>query len=124
MIKPTSRFGPFPEIHVICTNREQHPPETLERLTDQRGTDPPGPLVPSGTTARVSRRSGKQVVIHRPSPVSMLRDDGSRTFTFTCPNCGRNVQRRMERLGAQLNLWYAGFSPDHRRFTLDISKME
>lgn len=123
MITPTSRFGPFPEIHVICTNRKQHPPVTLDELTDQRGTDPAGPIVPSGSTARLSRSSGRQVVIDRPSPVSMLRDDGSRTFTFTCPNCRRNVQRQMERLGAQLDLFYALFPEDQRRCTLDISYM-
>jgi hypothetical protein len=125
--KPTPWFGPFPEIHVICTNRKQHPPMTLEWLTDQRGTDPPGPIVPSGTTSRVSRRTGRQVVIDRPSPVSMLRNDGSRTFTFRCrhPQCvpPRNVQRRMEKLGAQLDLLYALFPADQRRYTLDISYM-
>ena len=27
MSKPIPWFGPFPEIHVICTNRKQHPPK-------------------------------------------------------------------------------------------------
>jgi hypothetical protein len=57
----------------------------------------------------------------------MLRNDGSRTFTFRCthPQCvpPRNVQRRMEKLGAQLDLFYALFPADQHRYTLDISYM-
>jgi hypothetical protein len=123
--EPTPWFGPFPEIHVICTNRKQHSPATLEQLTDQRGTDPPGPIVPSGREVRQSTRR-RQVVHDRPSPL-FHREDGSRTFTFTCthPRClpPRNVQRRMEKLGAQLDRLYAAF-PGRRRYTLDISYMD
>jgi len=124
VIKPTSPFGPFPEIHLVCTNRGQHKPKTVDRLEDRRGTEPPGPLVPSGTTSRPSRRTGKQVVIDRPSPVSTFRDDGSRTFTFPCPVCRRNPQRQMDRLGAELDLFYALFPADQRRVALDISYMD
>lgn len=125
-VSPTDPLaGPFPQINVVCTDRGQHAPFPVNELSDQRGADPPGVIVGTYVTERTSKRH-RNVIHDRPDPISMLRPDGSRTFTFPCgyEGCPRNVERRMEVLGAELDRFYTMFPADQRRFDLDISYMD
>jgi hypothetical protein len=112
----------YPEIDVICTDRGQHAPVTLDTLTDYRTAMPPGRIVSSYSTARESTR-GLQVVHDRPDPVTAIREDGGFTFTWSCGECTpvRTVQRREETLGADLDRLYATFPVNTRRYKLPFS---
>lgn len=112
--------GAYPEIAVICTDRGQHPPVTLDLLTDYRTMTPPGRVVASYRTARESTRH-RQVVHDRPDPSSSIRLDGAFTYSFTCRRCARTVQLREENLLAALDRLYAMHPPNRHRYRLPIS---
>jgi hypothetical protein len=122
-VRQTTGGGPYPEITMVCTDGGQHRQVVLGLLTDFRTTTPPGRIVGGNSTARVSR-SGRRMVHDRPSPVSMIRENGHLTYTIRCPRsrCTRNVQLREESLAAVLDRLYVASPPGQRRHHWDISE--
>ncbi len=121
-VRQSTGGGQYPEITVVCTAGGQHRQVVLGPLTDFRSTTPPGRIVGGGRTVRVSR-SGRQVIHDRPSPVSMIRENGHFTYTIRCTRrgCTRNRQLREENLFAVLDRLYAASPPGQRRHHWDIS---
>ena len=118
--KPTGEV--FPVVDLICTDRGQHSPVTVRVLDDQRGTDPPGQIVASHVTSRISSRGRKIVHDQSATPaLSIIRTDGSRTFTFPCAGCARNWQVRGEKLAVILDRLYAAYPHDWPHYLLDMS---
>ena len=118
--KPTRAV--FPVVDLICTDRGQHSPVTVRVLDDQWGAEPPGQIVASHVTSRVSR-SGRRVVHDESATpaISIIRTDGSRTFTFPCAGCARNWQVRGEKLAVILDRLYAMGPQDRTHYRLDVS---
>lgn len=95
-------------VAVICTDRGQHPKAVIANLTEaaSTGTDA-APVIWQQT--------------EHDAPVTDWRPaDGTRTFRFACPRCGRDVRLREPNVLAAIGVLREA-AGGHARPVLDIS---